>query len=144
MRQGKGREIFKVSSLTGYQDRQLEFKPTEEFWEEPHTPSTWVRRGWCFQIRTLIMCPAWGGGRGSGEWQLRGAGILLGVRKIFWNWHTTLTKLKAIRLYTWKGWIKYYLNSISRKLLRGFPAGSVVKNLPANAGDLGSIPALGR
>ena len=27
---------------------------------------------------------------------------------------------------------------------RGFPGGSVVKNLPANAGDTGSIPSLGR
>ena len=26
----------------------------------------------------------------------------------------------------------------------GFPAGSVVKNLPANAGEVGSIPRLGR
>ena len=26
----------------------------------------------------------------------------------------------------------------------GFPDGSVVKNLPANVGDLGSIPGLGR
>ena len=26
----------------------------------------------------------------------------------------------------------------------GFPGGSVVKNLPANAGDSGSIPGLGR
>ena len=26
----------------------------------------------------------------------------------------------------------------------GFPGGSVVKNLPANAGDVGSIPGLGR
>ena len=26
----------------------------------------------------------------------------------------------------------------------GFPGGSVVKNLPANAGDKGSIPELGR
>ena len=26
----------------------------------------------------------------------------------------------------------------------GFPAGTVVKNLPANAGDTGSIPGLGR
>ena len=32
-------------------------------------------------------------------------------------------------------------------MLQGFPGGSVVKNLPANAGDagyLGSIPGLGR
>jgi len=28
--------------------------------------------------------------------------------------------------------------------MKGFPGGSVVKNLPANAGDLGSIPGLGR
>ena len=26
----------------------------------------------------------------------------------------------------------------------GFPGGSVVKNLPANAADMGSIPGLGR
>ena len=30
------------------------------------------------------------------------------------------------------------------QLLTGFPSGSVVKNLPANAGDLGSIPGSGR
>ena len=28
-----------------------------------------------------------------------------------------------------------------RKKKRGFPSGLVVKNLPANAGDTGSIPA---
>ena len=28
--------------------------------------------------------------------------------------------------------------------LGGFPGGAVVKNLPANAGDAGSIPGLGR
>ena len=27
---------------------------------------------------------------------------------------------------------------------RGFPGGAVVKNLPANAGDMGSSPGLGR
>ena len=30
------------------------------------------------------------------------------------------------------------------KIDKGFPSGSVVKNLPANAGDTGSIPDLGR
>ena len=29
-------------------------------------------------------------------------------------------------------------------MLQGFPGGSVVKNLPANAGDKGSITGLGR
>ena len=33
-------------------------------------------------------------------------------------------------------------NMATRK--EGFPGGSVVKNPPANAGDLGSIPGLGR
>ena len=28
--------------------------------------------------------------------------------------------------------------------LSGFPGGLVVKNLPANAGDMGSIPGVGR
>ena len=28
--------------------------------------------------------------------------------------------------------------------VEGFPGGSVVKNLPANAGDVGSIPVFGR
>ena len=30
------------------------------------------------------------------------------------------------------------------KYLRGFPGGAVVKNPPANAGDTGSSPGLGR
>ena len=32
----------------------------------------------------------------------------------------------------------------SRYYLRGFPGGAVVENLPANAGDTGSSPGLGR
>ena len=31
-----------------------------------------------------------------------------------------------------------------RKQLQGFPGGSVIKNPPAKAGDLGLIPGLGR
>ena len=31
-----------------------------------------------------------------------------------------------------------------RKRARGFPGGAVVENLPANAGDTGSSPGLGR
>ena len=36
-------------------------------------------------------------------------------------------------------YVKNFQNSIE-----GFPGGSVVKNPPANAGDTGSIPSLGR
>ena len=32
----------------------------------------------------------------------------------------------------------------SKRNLRGFPGGVVVENLPANAGDTGSSPGLGR
>ena len=31
-----------------------------------------------------------------------------------------------------------------KKRLQGFPGGAVVENLPANAGDVGSSPGLGR
>ena len=31
-----------------------------------------------------------------------------------------------------------------KQLKRGFPGGAVVENLPANAGDTGSSPGLGR
>ena len=31
-----------------------------------------------------------------------------------------------------------------KKMLSGFPGGAVVENLPANAGDKGSSPGLGR
>ena len=34
--------------------------------------------------------------------------------------------------------------SFKKKKLGGFPAGAVVKNPPANAGDMGSSPASGR
>ena len=36
------------------------------------------------------------------------------------------------------------LLSITKDLLRGFPGGAVVESLPANAGDTGSSPGLGR
>ena len=33
---------------------------------------------------------------------------------------------------------------LSKKITPGFPGGAVVENLPANAGDMGSRPGLGR
>ena len=42
-------------------------------------------------------------------------------------------------LYNYDG-VKLEINNRSL----GFPGGSVVKNLPANAGDVGSIPDPGR
>ena len=35
-------------------------------------------------------------------------------------------------------------NSIKHLEKRGFPGGAVVESLPANAGDMGSSPGLGR
>ena len=34
--------------------------------------------------------------------------------------------------------------SLIKYIFRDFPGGAVVKNPPANAGDMGSIPGLGR
>ena len=49
----------------------------------------------------------------------------------FWNYLKHLSpSIRAIRIC-----------ELARK---GFPAGSVVKNRPANAGDVGSIPGSGR
>ena len=36
-----------------------------------------------------------------------------------------------------------YINN-TQYILRGFSGGSVVKNVPANAGDMDSVPDLGR
>ena len=63
------------------------------------------------------------------------AAILFKIVKIFkqheclliGNW---LNKNDEITMQQLKGW--------------GFPGGAVVKNLPANAGDTGSSPGLGR
>ena len=44
--------------------------------------------------------------------------------------------------------IYYYPTTIkdilTQKIKEGFPGGAVVENLPANAGDTGSSPGLGR
>ena len=41
-------------------------------------------------------------------------------------------------------WVDGGWSSSGRIDLEGFPGGLVVKNLPCNAGDTGSIPGLGR
>ena len=58
---------------------------------------------------------------------------------------------KATNLQTLiTGWSKLLikneliLKKLKKKIFRGFPGGAVVKNLPANAGDMGSIPGPGR
>ena len=43
--------------------------------------------------------------------------------------------------YSWVGESKHYSN-VER--MAGCPGGSAVRNPPANAGDMGSIPGLGR
>ena len=40
--------------------------------------------------------------------------------------------------------IHNFMGTQAIKLNQGFPGGAVVKNPPANAGDTGSIPGLGR
>jgi len=38
----------------------------------------------------------------------------------------------------------YFTKRIARSLIQGFPGGSVVRNLPPNEGDMGSVPGPGR
>ena len=47
-------------------------------------------------------------------------------------------------LYIWvfKNKLKIFLHKLLASIL-SFPGGSVVKDLPANSGDVGSIPGLG-
>ena len=40
--------------------------------------------------------------------------------------------------------LRHYINHLIIMLCWGFPGGMVVENLPANAGDTGSSPGLGR
>ena len=49
-------------------------------------------------------------------------------------------KIESLRYTDWA----HSLNYVGLYLYKGFPGGSVVKNPPANAGDAGSIPGLGR
>ena len=50
--------------------------------------------------------------------------------------------LEMLRL-TKKG-RKHHEKKLSKNKTQGFPGGAVVKNLPADAGDKGSIPGPGR
>ena len=57
-------------------------------------------------------------------------------------------KIKTATLleYNKEGWLNdYWIGKHTlKKKVRGFPGGAVVENLPANAGDTGSSPGLGR
>ena len=48
-----------------------------------------------------------------------------------------------IYTYAYIYMMKYY-SALKKKEILGFPGGAVVENLPANAGDTGSSPGLGR
>ena len=51
---------------------------------------------------------------------------------------------RDIRLGGVQGWRqRHQLENHFKELRVGFPGGTVVKNLPANAGDTGSIPGPG-
>ena len=62
------------------------------------------------------------------------------------KWITDLNvRAKTIKLLTDKlDFIKIKNFCASKDTNRGFPGGAVVESLPANAGDTGSSPGLGR
>ena len=55
-------------------------------------------------------------------------------------------KIKKITIGIYISIITLNVNGLNTpiKRVRGFPGGAVVENLPANAGDTGSSPGLGR
>ena len=55
-----------------------------------------------------------------------------------------LLTIKVLRMLHLTGWRFPYTLTFWSSKFRSLPGGSVVKNPPANAGDTGSIPGLGR
>ena len=53
---------------------------------------------------------------------------------------TTQTPIKRINPEVFVSSDNEYYSSVKRKIFSGFPGGSVVKNLPDNAGGMSSIP----
>ena len=111
-------------------------------------------------------------GEGNGDgWLLMGTGFLLQVTKMswddtaviaaqpgeytknHWNTHFRMANFMAYELYlknkkqkdNWVG-IPWFLsvNKSPPAHAGGFPGGSVIKHLPANAGDMGLTPVSGR
>ena len=60
----------------------------------------------------------------------------------------TVTKGEGLVGIIWRDrlrvWGRHVYTAVFKLDSQGFPDGSVVKNLPANAGDTGSIPGRGR
>ena len=58
--------------------------------------------------------------------------------------------LSVSNSFSFRYWMFLYTSSLPKEKaylkrhLQGFPGGTMVKNLPANAGDTGSIPGPGR
>ena len=61
-----------------------------------------------------------------------------------YNTFVKILSLLSDFYFMWSQFIQYMLISTWQYSIWGFPGGSMVKNLPANAGDAGSIPGLGR
>ena len=79
----------------------------------------------------------------------KGHGVWCLVREV-WPWMLHRQWVGPQRLRTWLG-CRYWIWLWQKRLfierltwIQGFPHSSVVKNLPANEGDVGLIPGLGR
>ena len=55
---------------------------------------------------------------------------------------TTQTPIKRINPEVFVSSDNEYYSSVKRKIFSGFPGGSVVKNLPANAGDVRDVGSI--
>ena len=67
----------------------------------------------------------------------------------FYKIYSTLNYKYSDICFSWLSvslthWENYWKVTMCRELFQAFPGGAVVKNLPANAGDMGSSPGPGR
>ena len=92
--------------------------------------------------------PAWG--PALERWALMMSGFKTSVRFSRWAWELWDSALEGLVLRLAHSEPQHKSSSLKRSWMiweGGFPGGSVVENLPANAvdtGDAGSIPGLGR
>ena len=77
-------------------------------------------------------------------WDLPGPGIELESPALAGRFFTTEPPGKPKKQHFKTKTCKAIENKQIQEKIWGFPDGSVVKNLPANAGDMGSIPGPGR
>ena len=139
--------MIKNTQQMGYRRKLLQHNKSH-IWKTPsnHHTQWWKTESFSSKIRNKTRMPAFttSSQRSTGSSSQSNLARKINKRNLNWKRKSKMITVFAI---IWKG--NYDNNSIynsvkKNKILRGFPGGAVVENLPANAGDTGSSPGLGR